>query len=275
MVAKTHSFPIYVCNIKFKMGKTMRPLKRKVNFTFEAIKKLVTVILVLAIIYVLPLSGNPQLLFNWKIIVLIFFCSIVFLTQPRVSLKESQTQKALDRNTVWLIILISLLGQVAAIIDWSYFQEHDSVLRFDKINYLLPLGVNYPLEVTSREFIDFNWLSLAGLALMMAGTIIRLYAIKVLGKYFTATVKIQNSHRIIENGPYKYLRHPSYTGAYLAMIGSSLILESLIGFIILGIGMLVVYHIRISAEEKALENKFKHEYTLYCSRTWRMLPLVY
>lgn len=253
----------------------MRPLKLKVNLTFEAIKKLFSVILVLAIIYVLPLSGNPQLLFNWKIIVLIFFCSIVFLTQPRVSLKESKTQKALDRNTVWLILLISLLGQVAAIIDWGYFQEHTFAIRTDKINYLLPLGVNFPLDITNREFIDFNWLSILSVALMISGTIIRLFAIRVLGKYFTATVQIQNSHRIIENGPYKYLRHPSYTGAYLAMIGSSLILESLIGFLILGIGMLVVYHFRISAEEKALENKFKNEYTLYCSRTWRMLPLVY
>lgn len=197
--------------------------------------------------YVLPLTGKLLLLFNWQVIFLATVCTVLFATQPRLSFNESKEKKATDRYTIWLIILVSGIGQIVSLIEWAYFP---TALSSDIWKYV-------------------------GVALLIIGTIFRLYAIRILGKYFSATVQIKAEHKIITAGPYKYLRHPSYTGAYLAMVGCALFLNSMAGLFILGIGMLIVYHIRIRVEEKTLVKNFGIFYKLYASRTDKMIPLVW
>ena len=111
--------------------------------------------------------------------------------------------------------------------------------------------------------------------LMAAGTAFRVYAIHCLGKYFSTTVQIRENHKIIMHGPYRYLRHPSYTGAYIAMAGSAFLLGSVTGMLILTLGMLFVYRIRINAEERTLLGKFKDEYADYSNHTYKMFPFVW
>jgi protein-S-isoprenylcysteine O-methyltransferase len=108
---------------------------------------------------------------------------------------------------------------------------------------------------------------------MIAGTAFRIYAIHCLGKFFSTTVQIKKDHKVITKGPYRYLRHPSYTGAYMAMAGCAFFLGSVMGMIILTMGMLFVYRLRIEAEEKTLLQNFKDEYAIYCMHTYKMFPL--
>ena len=61
-----------------------------------------------------------------------------------------------------------------------------------------------------------------GLGLLVVGIIIRWSAIYTLGKYFTGTVMIKDDHRLVQNGLYRYLRHPAYAGALLAHLGLGL-----------------------------------------------------
>ncbi len=212
------------------------------------LKKATSIIFFLLLFYVLPLIAKPDLLLNWQVIFLALVCSVLFATQPRLSIAESKEKKATDRNTIWLIILVSCIGQIASLIEWAY----------------LPQGVN-----THSAFISL------GICLLVGGTAFRLYAIYILGKYFSSTVQIKEGHKIIASGPYKILRHPSYTGAYIAMLGSAIFLQSLIGILIFGIGMLFVYHLRIKTEEQTLTKNFKEEYLNYCSHTYKMFPLVW
>ena len=242
------------------------------------VKKMVSVIFFLVLFYVLPLLGKPVLLFNWQVIFLAVICSILFTTQPRLSISESKKKKGTDRNTIWLIIIVSGIGQIASLIEWAY-------LSASPIKTELSSGTEIsgsPLQF-DFEIFDFNvstqsilsFLIITGALLLIAGTVFRLYAIRILGKYFTATVQIKDEHRIIKTGPYKLLRHPSYTGAYISMVGTALFLHSISGILIFGIGMLFIYHLRIKTEENTLMQNFGVEYLVYKKSTWKMFPYLW
>lgn len=209
-------------------------------------KKAVSIIFFLISFYVIPLSLKPELLINWQVIFLASICATLFATQPRISIEESKQKQSTDKYTIWLILGVSGIGQISSLIEWAYFPKFNSIY----------------------------WI-ITGATLLIAGTAFRLYAIHTLGKYFSSTVQIKSEHRIISQGPYKILRHPSYTGAYFAMLGSAVFLHSIIGVLIFGIGMLFVYHLRIKTEEQTLVQNFKEEYLNYSKHTYKMFPLVW
>lgn len=68
-----------------------------------------------------------------------------------------------------------------------------------------------------------------GIVLMIAGIALRQCSIVVLGKYFTSDVAAQSGHSLIEVGPYRYVHHPSYTGALLTLLGFGLALGNWAG----------------------------------------------
>ncbi|MEO5570418.1 MAG: isoprenylcysteine carboxylmethyltransferase family protein [Bacteroidia bacterium] len=211
-------------------------------------KKVISILIFLVLFYVLPLSVKPELLMYPKVIFLAAICTVLFATQPRFSITESKQKFSSDKNTVWLILIVSGFGQITSLMEWAYFRQS------------LP---------------DFSTWTIIGAIMLIAGTVFRLHAIKVLGKYFSATVQIKDEHRIISQGPYSVLRHPSYTGAYIAMLGCAVFLHSFIGILIFGVGMLYVYHKRIRAEENTLTEQFKQEYVLYSKRTFKMFPYIW
>jgi protein-S-isoprenylcysteine O-methyltransferase Ste14 len=96
-----------------------------------------------------------------------------------------------------------------------------------------------------------------------------------LGKFFTATVQIKDDHQLIQGGPYQIVRHPSYTGAFLAILSSSMILNSWIGFIIAFIAMSLAYYVRIGIEERELIGKFQDRYIEYKKKTKMIIPYVW
>ncbi|HSR23211.1 MAG TPA: isoprenylcysteine carboxylmethyltransferase family protein [Candidatus Eisenbacteria bacterium] len=115
----------------------------------------------------------------------------------------------------------------------------------------------------------------AGLALMWAGLALRAWSIQHLGGLFRAVVVIQPDHRLVTTGPYRYLRHPSYSGALLAALGFGLALGHWTSLLALlaswGAGL--AYRIRV--EEAALRATFGPAYDEYCARTRRLVPLLY
>src|SRR6185312_9369918 len=65
-----------------------------------------------------------------------------------------------------------------------------------------------------------------GIALILVGTALRTYAVRVLGRYFVITVAVGSDQRVVEHGPYRLIRHPSYTGALLSLLGFGLMLTN-------------------------------------------------
>ena len=245
---------------------------------FKRLKKILSVIFFLIILYVVPLSGKPELLLNWQVIFLAIICSILIATQPTLSISESKLNKNTDRCTIWLIIYVTVIGQVTSIIEWAYFYNRTIKTSIIPITETAGNILTFDLEFSDNfEKLKYSfsvWI-ISGVLLLIVGTLLRLYAIKVLGKYFSAVVEIKDQHQIIRTGPFKVLRHPSYTGAYIAMLGGALFLHSLTGVIILGIGMLIVYHLRIKAEEKTLIRHFRKDYLDYANETWKMFPYIW
>jgi len=60
---------------------------------------------------------------------------------------------------------------------------------------------------------------IVGLALMAAGVFVRQWAIFVLGRFFTADVRLRSAQTVVEKGPYRWVRHPAYSGLVLFFTG--------------------------------------------------------
>jgi protein-S-isoprenylcysteine O-methyltransferase len=115
----------------------------------------------------------------------------------------------------------------------------------------------------------------AGAALFAAGIILRWYAILVLGRFFTVNVAIASDHRLVEAGPYRLLRHPSYTGALLGFLGLGLCLDNWASLALLMVPTSVVFLRRMRIEENALLETFGERYRDYMRRTRRLIPFIY
>jgi protein-S-isoprenylcysteine O-methyltransferase Ste14 len=141
-------------------------------------------------------------------------------------------------------------------------------LAFFIMNFLLRNGVGLLPN-------NYHWISYIGFAVVIAGLIFRWYSIGVLGKYFTGVVMIQEGHKIIKKGPYKILRHPSYTGGIIAFLGVAIATNDWITLLVFLLALWVSYGYRITIEERALIEQFGDEYRDYQKETWRIVPFVY
>jgi protein-S-isoprenylcysteine O-methyltransferase Ste14 len=140
----------------------------------------------------------------------------------------------------------------------------------------LLLGILLALKVpatalTSAPDILF-WL---GIVLMYAGIVLRLYAIKVLGRSFTTSVAVAPEQTLIEAGPYRLIRHPSYTGILITLLGLGLSLTNnwLSLLVIMGCA-LIGFSYRIRVEEHVLQEHLGQRYQEYMRRTKRLIPFV-
>jgi protein-S-isoprenylcysteine O-methyltransferase Ste14 len=115
----------------------------------------------------------------------------------------------------------------------------------------------------------------AGLAVMWLGLALRAWAIQHLGGLFRAVVLIQRDHRLVTTGPYRYLRHPSYSGALLAAAGFGVALGHWTSLLVMVVGWAAGLAYRIRVEEAALRRAFGPDYDDYCARTRRLIPLLY
>jgi protein-S-isoprenylcysteine O-methyltransferase len=112
-------------------------------------------------------------------------------------------------------------------------------------------------------------------ALFFAGVFFRWYAIWILGRFFTVNVAIATDHRLIETGPYRYLRHPSYTGALLAFFMLGVAMGNFVSLFCMTIPIFLVFRNRMQIEEEALIEAFGDTYRSYMQRTKRLVPFVY
>jgi len=122
--------------------------------------------------------------------------------------------------------------------------------------------------------IDGDGTRYLGLALFWIGSVIRLIAVFALGRRFSGLVAIQPDHKLKTEGIYKHVRHPSYTGLLVAMIGWVLVFRSTIG-LVLNIILFLLLLSRMADEEKFLEAEFGDEYRAYREKTRRLVPFIY
>jgi len=138
------------------------------------------------------------------------------------------------------------------------------------------LSAYLPAYTDRKEvwIIDGEGIRWIGVALFAVGGALRIWPVFVLGERFSGLVAIQPGHALVTNGIYGVIRHPSYLGLLINSLGWSLAFRSRVG-VILTLLLVLPLISRIRAEENLLRAHFGHEYTAYCSHTWRLVPGIY
>jgi len=161
--------------------------------------------------------------------------------------KSNATSK--DRNSLGLIWVVNL-GAIALAI----FAAH----RF------------YECRIPYRDLT----LKVA-IGLFSVGLTLRWWAIIHLGRFFTTNVAIANDQHVVNTGPYRFMRHPSYTGSLMALTGFALSFHNWASFLCICIPCFAVTLWRIHIEEQALAEGLGQPYKDYMARTKRLIPFVY
>ncbi len=121
-------------------------------------------------------------------------------------------------------------------------------------------------------------MQISGLILTLAGLGLVFWARRTLGKYWGVStsqqVKLLDDHRLIQSGPYAWVRHPMYFGAWVWMLGITLVYP-VWATLLLFISMLIAFGGRARREEAALAERFGAEYQEYKKRTRYLIPFIY
>jgi protein-S-isoprenylcysteine O-methyltransferase len=120
--------------------------------------------------------------------------------------------------------------------------------------------------------VPWHWF---GAGLFVAGTVLRWCSIVHLGRFFSVDVAIASDHTVVDTGPYRFVRHPSYTGLLVQCAGLGVVLGTAFSlFAILVPTFLVLAH-RIRVEERVLLGNLGEAYAAYTRRTKRLLPGIF
>jgi protein-S-isoprenylcysteine O-methyltransferase Ste14 len=178
---------------------------------------------------------------------LVYLISEVLLTVTRRSRSRTGTKQ--DQSTLcllWLVIMVSIAA-----------------------------GIYVGRHCPAATLLHGQMFAYAGVLLFVAGLFLRWWAIITLGRFFTVDVTIEKDHEVVERGPFRVVRHPSYTGVLLAFVGFALSLRNWAALLIMLLPIFAAFNHRMNVEEDALSRALGSRYADYMRRTKRLVPFVY
>jgi protein-S-isoprenylcysteine O-methyltransferase Ste14 len=141
------------------------------------------------------------------------------------------------------------------------------VVAFLLLFYERPL----PAVFNKRFLPAEQWIAWAGVAVTSLGVAISVWARVILGSNWSARVTLKEGHRLIRSGPYRFVRHPIYTGMLLGAIGRAITVGEWRG--VLAVVLIIAAHSRKAMrEEKMLASEFGEEYATYRRSTGFLFP---
>ena len=117
-------------------------------------------------------------------------------------------------------------------------------------------------------------LFVVGLLMLFFGSLLRRYCFRTLGEYFTGDVKARPNQPVIRSGPYRLVRHPSYTAGMIMFIGIGLALGNWVSFALLTIATIATYAYRVAVEERVLLATIGEPYGNYMKERKRFIPYI-
>ena len=179
---------------------------------------------------------------------LLFFITelalLIFKRSKKASVKNNKDRRSL--LILWVTIALCM-----------------SIGPYSAAAYSIWIIPDYPLVFT------------IGIIVFAIGFIIRWMAVYQLGKMFTVDVAIVDEHTLKTSGLYRIIRHPSYLGLILIIMGLAICLDSGLTFLIMTIPTFLAINHRINVEEKALIKEFGEQYTDYKTRVSKLIPGIY
>jgi protein-S-isoprenylcysteine O-methyltransferase len=140
------------------------------------------------------------------------------------------------------------------------------------ITLAITMAVSLSGERRGRLPFPHAWIRAVALILFAGGLSIRWWAVITLGKFFTVDVATHDDHALVSTGPFRFVRHPSYTGLLLAFLGFGVSLGNMVSLIVLIVPIAAALAYRMRVEEAALHGALGASYEAYCARTKRLIP---
>ena len=153
--------------------------------------------------------------------------------------------------------------------------------RWDKIFLAFYNPLNFAIIIiASLDAGRFGWTTqlplfvyTIGYVVYVLSNFINLWAMWV-NRFFFYTVRIQKGQKVVQNGPYRFIRHPGYVGGILLGIGTALVLGSLWALIPAGI-IVILLIIRTYLEDTTLQKELPG-YAGYAKKVkYRLLPRIW
>ena len=185
---------------------------------------------------------------------LVYFASELLLTITRRSRSKTGTKQ--DRSTlgmIWLVIALSIAAGI--------FVARSISLRRGVVGLF--------------DFPESDWIPAVAVGLFAAGLVVRWWAIVTLGRFFTVDVVVEKDHEVVQRGPFRWVRHPSYTGVLLAFLGWAMTLWNWVAMAVVLVPIFIAFLRRMKVEEDALSRALGERYVEYMKRTKRLVPFVY
>ncbi|HEX3373551.1 MAG TPA: isoprenylcysteine carboxylmethyltransferase family protein [Edaphobacter sp.] len=117
-------------------------------------------------------------------------------------------------------------------------------------------------------------IALAGLGLAICGIGLSIWARLIIGEYWSSFPSLKQNHRLIMTGPYRFVRHPIYTGLLLAFLGSALqygLVRSFLAVLTCAVGL----YLKVTAEEEFMVQRFGEAYLRYCRKVSALVPYLF
>ncbi len=192
-------------------------------------------------------SGHPAYFAIW---IVAFWLCIVPEIVLSVVLRSGKNAKKSDKGSKWIVIAAANLAMAIGFI----------------------VVIAFPgLSIRAHWRVLFD----VGIVVWLGGSLFRFYSMRMLGRFFTYDVAVSTGQQVVERGPYRWIRHPSYLGSLVANIGLGMTLTHWLAIYLPALCLAVAYAYRIPIEERALEEGLGSAYREYMRRTWRLVPFVY
>jgi protein-S-isoprenylcysteine O-methyltransferase len=174
------------------------------------------------------------------------FIELAIAFKTRIKITRTGHFEFRSERLIWIVVVFALFTAL-----WVK-QKHLAMM---------------PLEIFYRQFI--------AILFFVFGLALRCYAVFSLGKFFSTSVKTSDTHILIEYGPYRFIRHPAYTGLFFSFLGAGFAMGDALALLTLISPIAYVLTQRIRIEELWLNDHFGNLYDDYSQRTKKLLPWIY
>ena len=116
------------------------------------------------------------------------------------------------------------------------------------------------------------WIQITGLVLVLSALALQVWPRVQMRGLYTGHVEVGAGQQLVQNGPYRFIQHPGYTGFLLLAIGLSAGYASLIGLAAIPVLLLPGLAYRMRVEERLLAEQYGGQYRSYARRTRKLIP---
>jgi len=154
--------------------------------------------------------------------------------------------------------------------------------RLSRASHIVPLALavflvaapRLPGRVLDARFLPPSpFLFWSGLALLAAGLLFSVWARAYLGRNWSGVVTIKEDHELVRSGPYRYVRHPIYSGLLLAFVGTAVAQDRWRGLVAVAIAF-AAFWMKARIEERWLTQTFGDQYAKYRREVAALVPLL-